>query len=239
MDGDAILGLRVCINDALTDDDVLHLILGRVERQEDKEVFRLSLAKYCGNLETLLIGGGLDVSTDVIEWLVIAFQLKILWVEYCQNISYSTVRCILSQCRNLEALSISGGIELTDATFQLIGNEEAGLSLKILDLHHCCALALTPLSLKLCCIKHRSLFLGLPQTSLSLKPISPYLKHHTPETPSKPHSLGNVYCVQWSSCRDPFARGLHGLGHYTVGNLNVLHFHRQACRYFSATSASV
>ncbi|KAG4954116.1 hypothetical protein JHK87_039710 [Glycine soja] len=39
MDGDAILGLRVCINDALTDDDVLHLILGRVERQEDKEVF--------------------------------------------------------------------------------------------------------------------------------------------------------------------------------------------------------
>jgi len=97
----------------------------------------LSLAKYCGNLETLLIGGGLDVSTDVIEWLVIAFQLKILWVEYCQNISYSTVRCILSQCRNLEALSISGGIELTDATFQLIGNEEAGLSLKILDVSHC------------------------------------------------------------------------------------------------------
>jgi len=46
MDGDAILGLRVCINDALTDDDVLHLILGRVERQEDKEVFRLVCKRW-------------------------------------------------------------------------------------------------------------------------------------------------------------------------------------------------
>lgn len=36
--------------------------------------------------------------------------------------------CILSRCRNLE---------LTEAAFHLMSNEEAGLSLKILDVSYC------------------------------------------------------------------------------------------------------
>lgn len=46
LEGDAISGSRVCINDALTDDDVLPLILGMVERQEDKESFGLVCKRW-------------------------------------------------------------------------------------------------------------------------------------------------------------------------------------------------
>ena len=58
-------------------------------------------------------------------------------MDWCLNISDSSLSCVLSQCRNLEALDIGCCEELTDAAFQLLSNEEPGLSLKILKISNC------------------------------------------------------------------------------------------------------
>ncbi|KAG5005481.1 hypothetical protein JHK86_029620 [Glycine max] len=99
----------------------------------------LSIAEFCGNLETLIIGGCRDVSADAIKSLATACgsSLKNLRMDWCLNTSDSSLSCVLSQCRNLEALDIGCCEELTDAAFQLMSNEEPGLSLKILKVSNC------------------------------------------------------------------------------------------------------
>ncbi|XP_061375256.1 F-box/LRR-repeat protein 4 [Gastrolobium bilobum] len=99
----------------------------------------LSLAKFCDNLETLIIGGCRDVSDEAIKSLANACRsnLKNLRMDWCLNISDSSLSCILSLCRNLEALDIGCCEEVTDAAFQLVSSEEAGLSLKVLKVSNC------------------------------------------------------------------------------------------------------
>lgn len=99
----------------------------------------LSLAKFCDNLETLIIGGCRDVSEDAIKFLATARRnnLKNLRMDWCLNVSDSSLSCILSQCRNLEALDIGCCEEVTDTAFHHISNEEPGLSLKILKVSNC------------------------------------------------------------------------------------------------------
>ncbi|OIV91255.1 hypothetical protein TanjilG_30477 [Lupinus angustifolius] len=99
----------------------------------------LFLAKFCHKLETLIIGGCKDVSNDAIRSLATACSsnLKNLRMDWCRNISDSSLSCIFSQCRNLEALDIGCCEEVTDAAFQLISNEEPGLSLKFLKVSNC------------------------------------------------------------------------------------------------------
>ncbi|RDX81145.1 F-box/LRR-repeat protein 4, partial [Mucuna pruriens] len=100
----------------------------------------LSLVKFCGNLETLIIGGCRDVSAEAIKSLATGCgnNLKNLRMDWCLNISDSSLSCVLSQCRNLEALDIGCCEELTDAAFQfIISNEEPRLSLKILKVSNC------------------------------------------------------------------------------------------------------
>ncbi|XP_027937357.1 F-box/LRR-repeat protein 4 [Vigna unguiculata] len=105
----------------------------------------LSLAECCGNLETLIIGGCRDVSADAIKSLATACgsSLKNLRMDWCLNISDSSLSCVLSQCRNLEALDIGCCEELTDASFQFISNEGSGLSLKILKVSNCPKITVT------------------------------------------------------------------------------------------------
>ncbi|CAI8601720.1 unnamed protein product [Vicia faba] len=99
----------------------------------------LSLAKFCDNLETLIIGGCRDVSNAAIKFLATARRnnLRNLRMDWCLNISDSSLSCILSQCRNLEALDIGCCEEVTDTAFQHISSEEPGLSLKILKVSNC------------------------------------------------------------------------------------------------------
>ncbi|KAK7357927.1 hypothetical protein VNO80_17224 [Phaseolus coccineus] len=105
----------------------------------------LSLADCCGNLETLIIGGCRDVSAEAIKSLATACgsSLKNLRMDWCLNISDSSLSCVLSQCRNLEALDIGCCEELTDASFQFISNEESALSLKILKVSNCPKITVT------------------------------------------------------------------------------------------------
>ncbi|TKY50691.1 F-box/LRR-repeat protein 20 [Spatholobus suberectus] len=98
-----------------------------------------TLAKSCGHLEFLIIFGCHYVSAAAIRSLATArgSSLKLLDVSWCPNISDSEVSNILSECRNLEVLSIGGCRQVTDAAFQRISNEEPGLSLKILNVRCC------------------------------------------------------------------------------------------------------
>ncbi|ESW14747.1 hypothetical protein PHAVU_007G014200 [Phaseolus vulgaris] len=105
----------------------------------------LSLAECCGNLETLIIGGCRDVSSEAIKSLATACgsSLKNLRMDWCLNISDSSLSCVLSQCRNLEALDIGCCEELTDASFQFVSSEESALSLKILKVSNCPKITVT------------------------------------------------------------------------------------------------
>jgi len=93
------------------------VLLGLVRLLSSGDGTILSLAKYCANLETLLISGCWLVSDDAVKSLATACgsSLKVLGLDSYGNISDSTVSCILRQCRNLEALNIAGCTKLIDA----------------------------------------------------------------------------------------------------------------------------
>ncbi|KAJ0094170.1 hypothetical protein Patl1_16412 [Pistacia atlantica] len=96
----------------------------------DESLF--SLAEFCKNLETLVIGGCRDISDESLKSLAAACKssLKKLRMDWCLNISDSSMSCILTQCRNLEALDIGCCEQVTDAAFEGLGEIE--LSLKFL-----------------------------------------------------------------------------------------------------------
>uniref|UniRef100_A0A5B7BC03 Putative F-box/LRR-repeat protein 4 n=1 Tax=Davidia involucrata TaxID=16924 RepID=A0A5B7BC03_DAVIN len=99
----------------------------------------LSLAKFCKNLETLIIGGCRDISDESIKSLAASCNrsLKNLRMDWCLNVSDSSLNCILSQCRNLEALDMGCCEEVTDAAFQGLGNGGFELRLKVLKVSNC------------------------------------------------------------------------------------------------------
>ncbi|XWS63277.1 hypothetical protein CRYUN_Cryun06bG0081400 [Craigia yunnanensis] len=103
----------------------------------DESIF--SLSKFCKNLETLIIGGCRDVSDESVKSLAAACKnsLKNLRMDWCLNISDSSLGCILTQCKNLEALDIGCCEEVTDAAFQDLRNVEIEFGLKVLKVSNC------------------------------------------------------------------------------------------------------
>ncbi|KAJ4832287.1 hypothetical protein Tsubulata_012237 [Turnera subulata] len=111
----------------------------------------LSLAKFCKNLETLIIGGCRDISNDSVISLAIACRnsLKNLRMDWCLNISDSSLSHIFSECRNLEGLDVGCCEEITDAAFQGLGSMETKLPLKFLKISNCPKITVTGLGLLL------------------------------------------------------------------------------------------
>ncbi|KAF3647693.1 putative pentatricopeptide repeat-containing protein-like [Capsicum annuum] len=99
----------------------------------------LSLANYCKGLETLVIGGCRNISDESMKSLAAACSgsLKKLRMDWCLNITDSSLDCILSKCRKLEVLDIGCCEEVTDAAFQQLGSENFMLGLKILKVSNC------------------------------------------------------------------------------------------------------
>ncbi|PON52718.1 LRR domain containing protein [Trema orientale] len=99
----------------------------------------LSLARFCKNLETLIIGGCRDITDESIQSLATACEncLKNLRMDWCLNISNSSLSCILAQCRNLEALDIGCCDEVTDAAFERLSSRQTELTLKVLKVSNC------------------------------------------------------------------------------------------------------
>ncbi|KAG5245321.1 F-box/LRR-repeat protein [Salix suchowensis] len=99
----------------------------------------LSLARFCENLETLIIGGCRDISDESIKSLAVSCRssLKNLRMDWCLNISNSSISCILTECRNLEALDIGCCEEVTDAVFHGLGAMGTEMRLKVLKISNC------------------------------------------------------------------------------------------------------
>ncbi|XP_060191516.1 uncharacterized protein LOC132621313 [Lycium barbarum] len=99
----------------------------------------LSLANNCKNLETLVIGGCRDISDESMKSLAVACSksLRELRMDWCLNISDSSLDCILSGCRKLQVLDIGCCKDVTDAVFQQLESEKLILELKILKLSNC------------------------------------------------------------------------------------------------------
>ena len=64
-------------------------------------------------------------------------SLKNLRMDWCLNITNSSLSCVLTQCRNLEAVDVGCCEEVTDAAFQDLGTREIELNLKILKVSNC------------------------------------------------------------------------------------------------------
>lgn len=113
-----------------------------------------NLAKYCKNLETLIIGGCRDISDESMILLANACNnsLRRLRMDWCLNISDASLDNILLQCRKLEVLDIGCCEEVTDAAFQQLGNEGCKLALKILKVSNCPKITIAGIDmlLKLC-----------------------------------------------------------------------------------------
>ncbi|CAI9097104.1 OLC1v1033426C1 [Oldenlandia corymbosa var. corymbosa] len=99
----------------------------------------LSLAEYCKNLETLVIGGCRDVSDEPLMQLAAACgnSLKNLRMDWCLNVSDSSLDCLLRQCKKLEFLDIGCCEEVTDAAFSGLGSGLFNLPMKILKVSNC------------------------------------------------------------------------------------------------------
>ncbi|XP_027107178.2 uncharacterized protein [Coffea arabica] len=99
----------------------------------------LSVANFCGDLQNLIIGGCRDVSDESLKQLAVACSnsLKNLRMDWCLNISDSSIECILQNCKQLEVLDIGCCEEVTDAAFQGLGGGLFELHLKILKVSNC------------------------------------------------------------------------------------------------------
>lgn len=99
----------------------------------------LSLASYCKNLETLVIGGCRNISDESMKSLAAACSnsLRKLRMDWCLNITDSSLDCIISRCKKLEVLDIGCCEEVTDAAFQQLGSEDFMLGMKILKVSNC------------------------------------------------------------------------------------------------------
>ncbi|KAK1257058.1 hypothetical protein QJS04_geneDACA019212 [Acorus gramineus] len=108
-----------------------------------------SLSASCPNLDTLVIGGCQNISDESIKSLVhsCSESLRQLRMDWCLNISDSSLSCVFSKCRNLAALDISCCDRVTDATF--LGLKRAGYrsSLKVLRASNCPRITVSAISL--------------------------------------------------------------------------------------------
>lgn len=97
------------------------------------DISLLSLANSCHNLETLVFGGCREVSDEPLKFLVVAlsYSLRSLRMDWCLNITDSSLHCVLSNCRNLVALDISCCDKITDFAFQGLATES---DLKVLKM---------------------------------------------------------------------------------------------------------
>ncbi|CAI0415384.1 unnamed protein product [Linum tenue] len=116
----------------------------------DESIF--SLARHCVNLETLIIGGCRDISDESMKSLANSCgrSLRNLRMDWCLNVSDSSLGCILSECRKLEALDIGCCEVITDAAFEGFGmGDENGMKLKVLKVSNCPKITVSGISLVL------------------------------------------------------------------------------------------
>ncbi|XP_068640448.1 uncharacterized protein [Aristolochia californica] len=120
----------------------------------DDSIF--SLAQNCRNLDSLVIGGCRSVSDEPIKCLASACgnSLKNLRMDWCPNISDSSLRSVFAHCRNLEVLDFGCCHEVTDTAFSGLDKQEFESVLRILKVSGCSKITVSGVSLLLEVCKH-------------------------------------------------------------------------------------
>lgn len=107
-----------------------------------------SLAKFCCNLETLVIGGCRDVSDKSIQALALACcsSLRNLRMDWCLKITDASLISLLCNCKLLAAIDVGCCDQITDAAFQ--GMESNGFlsELRVLKTNNCVRLTVVGVS---------------------------------------------------------------------------------------------
>ncbi|KAF8389569.1 hypothetical protein HHK36_024085 [Tetracentron sinense] len=115
-----------------------------------------SLGQTCKNLETLVIGGCRDISDESIKSLAntCSQSLRNLRMDWCLNVTDSSLSCVLSQCRILAALDIGCCEEVTDAAFRgLLRRNGFESELKVLKVSNCPKISVSGIGMVLECSK--------------------------------------------------------------------------------------
>ncbi|KAI4980707.1 hypothetical protein ZWY2020_021192 [Hordeum vulgare] len=107
-----------------------------------------SLAKFCCNLETLIIGGCQDISDESIEALALACcsRLRILRMDWCLKITDASLRSLLCNCKLLAAIDVGCCDQITDAAFQGMEANLFRSELRVLKINNCVGLTVLGVS---------------------------------------------------------------------------------------------
>ncbi|KAL6633916.1 hypothetical protein ACP70R_026587 [Stipagrostis hirtigluma subsp. patula] len=107
-----------------------------------------ALAKFCHNLETLVIGGCLNVSDASIEALALACSssLRCLRMDWCSKVTDVSLRSLLSKCKLLVAIDVGCCDQITGAAFQDIERNGFQSQLRILKVGCCGSLTVAGVS---------------------------------------------------------------------------------------------
>ncbi|GJM85627.1 hypothetical protein PR202_ga02097 [Eleusine coracana subsp. coracana] len=103
----------------------------------DKSIY--ALAKFCRNLECLVIGGCRNISDSSIEALAHACSSSLKWLrmDWCLKITDASLRSLLWNCKVLVAIDVGCCDQITDASFLDSDRNVFQSELRILKMSSC------------------------------------------------------------------------------------------------------
>lgn len=112
----------------------------------DESIF--SLAKWCRNLDTLVIGGCRNISDASIKALALACynSLRSLRMDWCLKLTDTSLRSLLSNCKHLVAIDVGCCGQITDIAFLDVEGNGFQSELKVLKISSCVQLTVAGVS---------------------------------------------------------------------------------------------
>ncbi|GJN21665.1 hypothetical protein PR202_gb09165 [Eleusine coracana subsp. coracana] len=116
---------------------LLSLKLMDCSKVGDKSIY--ALAKFCRNLECLVIGGCRNISDSSIEALAHACSSSLKWLrmDWCLKITDASLRSLLWNCKLLVAIDVGCCDQITDASFLDSDRNVFQSELRILKMSSC------------------------------------------------------------------------------------------------------
>jgi F-box/leucine-rich repeat protein 2/20 len=136
----------VCKIAEISASSLLSLKLLDCSKVGNKSIY--SLAKFCCNLEALIISGCRDISDEPIEALALACcnSLRSLRMDWCLKITGASLRSLLRNCKLLAAIDVGCCDQITDAAFQGMETNMFRSELRALKINNCVCLTVVGVS---------------------------------------------------------------------------------------------
>uniref|UniRef100_A0ACD5ZJM2 Uncharacterized protein n=1 Tax=Avena sativa TaxID=4498 RepID=A0ACD5ZJM2_AVESA len=136
----------VCKIAEVSSSSLVSLKLLDCSRASNESIY--ALAKFCCNLETLIIGGCRDISDESIEALALACRssLRSLRMDWCLKITDASLRSLLCNCKLLAAIDVGCCDQITDAAFEGMEADSLRSELRVLKVNNCVSLTVVGVS---------------------------------------------------------------------------------------------